>query len=189
MSRLDAGAKAGSMRASNTVGKGFVAGAVGGLIATVAMDAFQKLSLEATRKAEDVAEGGHRYTRQQETQLSGYQQAHEDTAERLVQAVGGGSLTRAQKQVAAPATHYIFGALCGGVYGMLAERWKPASFGFGTAFGVSLFLGASEAVLPSLELVPSPLETPPLLHVGGLAAHAVYGATTEGVRRLVRGAL
>ena len=109
--------------------------------------------------------------------------------ERLAQATGVGSLTPGQKKVAAPATHYLFGALCGGAYGVLAEYWKPASFGFGTAFGVSLFLGASEAVLPSLELLPGPQDTPPLLHAGGLAAHAVYGASTEGLRRVLRRSL
>ncbi len=174
------------MKRNSSAGKGFMAGAIGGLVATLAMDAFQKLSLEGTRKAEDLAESGHTLTRQQEMQLGSYERAHAETAEQVARAAGYGGLSRGQKQVAAPATHYVFGALCGGVYGALVEYWRPASFGFGTAFGISLFLGASEAVLPTLELLPTPTDTPPMLHVGGLAAHAVYGAGTEGLRRLIR---
>lgn len=169
--------------------KGFVAGTVGGLVATFGMDLFQKIALEGTRKAEDVAGSGHPLTRQQEAQLGRYEQAHIETADRLAGAIADGGLSTSQQKVAAPAMHYAFGALCGGVYGLLAEYWRPVTFGYGTAFGVSLFAGASEAVLPALNLLPTPAETPALLHGGGLAAHAVYGAGTEGMRRLIRKSL
>ncbi len=165
--------------------KGFAAGAAGGLLATVVMDAFQKASIESTRATEKAAGSGQRLTEEQEQQLGNYEKAHSQVVDRVADAAGA-SLTASQKKVAAPATHYIFGALAGGVYGLLAEYWKPATFGFGTAFGASLYLGASEAVLPSLDLLPTPAETPAFLHVGGLLAHAVYGASTEGVRLLVR---
>ncbi len=165
--------------------KGLLAGAVGGLLSTAVMDAFQAASIAGTRKAEDLAGAGHSASRQQKKQLRTYEYAHEDTAEAFAD-VAGARLTGKGKKIAAPATHYLFGALAGGVYGLLAEYVPPVTAGFGTAFGASLFLGASESVLPALGLLPPPAKTPPLLHAGGLLAHAVYGASTEGVRRLVR---
>ncbi len=180
------------MRQDETAGgeawKGLVAGAVAGALATLVLDTFQRVSLEGTRKAEDLAGTGHTYSRQQRKQLRVYEQAHTETAETLAGAPGT-RLRRSQKKAAAPVTHYLFGALCGGVYGWLAEYVPPVTFGYGTAFGASLFLGASEAVLPALGVLPSPAETPATLHAGGLLAHAVYGASTEGVRQLVRKAL
>ncbi len=165
--------------------KGLLAGAIGGLLSTVVMDAFQTASIAGTRKAEDLADAGHGASRQQKKQLRVYEYAHEDTAEGFA-AIAGARLTRGQKKAAAPVTHYLFGALAGGVYGWLAEYVPPITAGFGTAFGASLFLAGSETVLPALGVLPSPGKTPPLLHAGGLVAHAVYGASTEGLRRLVR---
>ncbi len=168
--------------------KGLVAGAIAGALSTLVMDAFQATSVKGTRKVEDATGVGHGVSRKQKKQLRVYERAHAEAAENVA-AVAGAKLTRGQKKVAAPATHYLFGALAGGVYGWLAEYVPPVTYGFGTAFGASLFLGASESVLPALRVLPSPGRTPAVLHAGGLVAHAVYGASTEGVRRLVRQAL
>ena len=176
--------------AKRSVLGGFVAGAVGGLVGTAALDAFQTAGLEGTRKAES-AVGGYtgmrkKYTRQQEKQLGIYEHAHAETAKWAAGAVGVTWLSSGVRRVAVPAVHYLFGALCGGAYGVLAEFLPATTAGFGTVFGAALFAGASEAVLPAMGLIPGPMETPVPVQVGGLAAHAVYGATTEGVRRLVR---
>ncbi|GAC1365260.1 MAG: hypothetical protein NVSMB3_13830 [Acidobacteriaceae bacterium] len=168
--------------------KGFVAGAIGGAVATAALDVFQRLSLEGTRKGEDLAGGPHIYTGQQEEQLALYEYAHAEVAERVAKTASL-RLSASQQKALAPVVHYGFGALCGGVYGLLAEIWPGVTAGFGTAFGGSLFVSASEAVLPAMGLMPAPSDTPPLLHAGGWAAHAVYGAGTEAVRRVVRSAL
>ena len=171
---------------------GFVAGAVGGLVGTAALDAFQIAGLEGTRKAEAAAGGitgiRKKYTRQQERQLGIYQDAHAEAADWVAGAVGAKGLSSRQRTSAAPWVHYLFGTLCGGAYGALAEFLPAATAGFGTLFGTALFAGASEGVLPAMRLIPGPTETPVPVQVGGMAAHAVYGATTEGVRRLVRSA-
>lgn len=174
------------MSSNRSAFRGLLAGAIGGAVATIAMDLFQEASLETTRKAEDISANDHRYTKQQEDQLTHYEEVHVRTATFLAQATVKQPLTAKQRKTAAPLTHYAFGTLCGGVYGLLAEYWHPATFGFGTAFGTSLFLGASESVLPALGLMPAPTETPAALHAGGFAAHALYGAATESVRRLIR---
>ncbi len=162
--------------------KGLLAGAVGGLLGTLALDLFQQAALSATRKAEDAVDADHTYSRQQEQQIKGFERAHADTADALT----GGHLSHDQRKVAAPLTHYAFGMLCGGAYGLVAEYVPAATAGFGTAFGSALFLAAQEGAVPALGLSPTPEKIPAILHVGGLTAHSVYGATTEGTRLLLR---
>ena len=48
---------------NRSVTKGFLAGAIGGVIPTVAMNVFQKLSIEDTRSLEDAIGAGKTYTK------------------------------------------------------------------------------------------------------------------------------
>jgi hypothetical protein len=57
----------------------------------------------------------------------------------------------------------------------------------GVPFGAILFAGADEVALPALGLSDKPAAYPLSTHVYGLVSHAVYGVTTETVRRIVRG--
>ncbi len=165
---------------------GFLAGALGGALATAAMDLFQATALKGTQEAERLAGSDHHLSQEQKGQIKGYEAAHAVVAKEIASVTTGSELHGKQLQTAATATHYAFGAICGGVYGLIAEFWPAVTFGFGTAFGTSLLLGASETTLPALGLAPSPAETPAVLHSGALAAHAVYGAGTEAVRTLLR---
>lgn len=165
--------------------KGFVAGAVGGAVGTAVLTVFQEGSLEGTRAVEDKVGNGHTYTRQQEELLQGFEKAHEQTAE-WVAGVAGTSLSPAQHKKAATVTEFAFGILCGGIYGVVAEYLPAVTAGFGTTYGAVLFSGASEVVLPALGMVPVPKDRTAVQHVGGLAGNVVYGAVTEGVRRLLR---
>jgi putative membrane protein len=83
-----------------------------------------------------------------------------------------------------PIVHYAFGALTGGVYGGLAEYSSKVTSGFGTSYGGTLFSTADFLAVPALNLAQptSALATP-------FAAHVVYGATTEFVRRILRSML
>ena len=165
--------------------KGLLAGAIGGLLGTLALDLFQQGAMIATRKVEDAADTGHTFSRQQEQQIKGFERAHAEAADALT----GGNLSHAQRKAAAPITHYAFGALCGAVYGALAEYTPAVTAGLGTAFGSALFLAAQEGAVPALGLSPAPNKIPAALHAGGLTAHCVYGFTTEGTRLLFRKAL
>ena len=168
-----------------SISKGFLAGAVGGVLGTVVLNVFQKGSLEGTRLAESRVTGKTPYTRQQEQLLGTFEKAHMETAEHLADAVGV-RVPRGRRKQAAPVVEYAFGALCAGVYGAVAEYLPSVTAGFGTVYGTILFVGASEAVLPALGFVPPPSKRTPVQHIGGLAGNVVYGAATEGVRRLVR---
>ncbi len=165
---------------------GLAAGLLGGAVATFVLDLFQQASIKTTQKAEWALNARPRFSEQQKAQLRGYAYAHAESATRLSNVLTGKDLTREQKDQAIPYMHYLFGALAGAAYGLTAEYLPAATSGFGTTFGSLLFLGAAETALPLLELAPSPRRVPPAMHVGGLAAHAVYGAALEGVRRLTR---
>ena len=165
--------------------KGFAAGAIGGAVGTLVLNVFQKESLAGTKAVEDKVGYGHTYTKQQEELLQGFDKAHMQTVE-VVAGAAGVRLSSAQKKNAVPVTEYAFGILCGGVYGLLAEFVPQATAGFGTTYGAVLFTGASEVVLPALGLVAPPQERTPIQHLGGLSGNVVYGAVTEGIRRLLR---
>ncbi len=165
--------------------KGFAAGAIGGALGTLVLNVFQKGSLAGTRSIEDTLENGHTYTQQQEALLQGFSKAHLQTGLAVAGAVGV-QLSSAQKENLAPVVEYAFGILCGGVYGLVAEYLPAATAGFGTTYGAVLFTGASEVVLPALGMVDMPLDRTPIQHLGGLSGNVVYGAVTEGVRRLLR---
>ena len=87
-----------------------------------------------------------------------------------------------QEEKTAPLTHYAFGVLTGGIYGGLAEYSGVVRSGFGSSYGGVLFSTAAPVFgLPSLP-TEQPASTP-------IAAHVVYGVTTEVVRRVVRALL
>ena len=166
--------------------KGFLAGALGGLLGTLALDLFKQALEKSTRTAADAAGRAPTLAGQQARQTVNYHQAHAQTARALTRAATGEDLTPHQRAVATPLTHYAFGALCAGVYGILAEYHPVLTAGHGTAFGASLFVATNESVLPALGLLPPSTETPAILHAEGLASHALYGAVAETTRALIR---
>jgi hypothetical protein len=98
-------------------------------------------------------------------------------------------LTADEKRVAGPVIHYAFGSLVGGLYGAMAEVVPVTAMGWGVPFGAAVWLGADEVGVPAAGLSQSPEKVPVTTHASALAAHLVYGATADGVRRLVRSAL
>jgi putative membrane protein len=161
---------------------GILAGIAGGLVASFVMNEFmtypgKKLS-EAVESEED---------KQKLEALSDGEDATMKAADKIAATVTGGQhLTHAQRETGGPAVHYAFGGLMGGVYGALAECSPAATAGFGTTFGSMLFAGADLFAVPAMHLSPPLSEDPVSSFATPLAAHLVYGATTELVRRLVR---
>jgi putative membrane protein len=155
--------------------KGMLAGAVGGLVASRTMNAFQKV----WSAAEKQITGGERGQ-------SGGQQNSEDTedatmktADRISEALQGRQLTKAEKKKAGPVVPYAFGA---------SVEVNPAANALaGIPFGAILFAAADEVALPVLGLSDKPAASRLSTHLYRLVSHAVYGVTTETVRRIVRG--
>ena len=165
---------------------GLFAGALGGALGTLALNVFQSASLKATENLEKGLQTEQRYTEEQKALLGMYEKAHEKTAEALAGAAGI-DLTRKQRKIAAPVTEFAFGVLCAAAYGAAAEYLPGITAGAGTVYGAVLFTGASIVVLPTIGYVPPPQQRTPVQHLGGLAGNVLYGAITEGTRRLLRG--
>jgi putative membrane protein len=172
-----------SERGEASILKGMLAGAVGGLVASWTMNEFQKAWAAAERQITD-GRPGHQ----------GKQKGGEDaedatmkTADRISELLQGRHLTRDEKKKAGPVVHYAFGAIMGAVYGASVEVNPAANALAGIPFGAILFAAADEVALPALGLSDRPAAYPLSTHLYGLVSHAVYGVTTETVRRMVRG--
>ena len=85
--------------------------------------------------------------------------------------------------------HYAIGAAMGGLYGAFYEISPATRQMGGAAFGTAIWATVDETALPLLRLSGPTAEHPPERHARALAAHMVFGATTEIVRRGVRALL
>ncbi len=177
---------------SKQVGKhpvrGILAGAIGGIVAAWIMNQFITGAGPKLQEAIQSDQETEEQQKQQEQQKEDPQpDATMKTADAIVNKLTGGEhLSWEGEQRGGPIVHYTFGALMGGLYGGLAEYIPAVSAGFGTTFGGLLFAGADLVAVPALNLSGSPADAPASSYATPLAAHLVYGATTELVRRIVR---
>jgi putative membrane protein len=175
--------------------KGLAVGAVAGLAATWAMTRFHEISepLERVHPRDEPRDPQHSAKRGKQESAEGSDKHGEDAtvraADRLSRGLLRHPLSKAEKRKAGPAMHYGFGVLTGAAYGVLAELAPAVTRGVGAPFGAAVWLGADEIAVPAFRLAGPPWEHPPSVHARALAAHLVYGVTTEGVRRLLRRAL
>ncbi len=176
-------------RPEGDVLKGLVAGLVGGLFASWAMNGFQALT---TKLAEEMKSAQDKQAKKKVAD-GGEQKEGNDATVKAAQAISEGvfahKLTKTEKQVAGPAVHYAVGTAAGGFYGALAEVAPVVSVGPGLPFGAVFWLLADEAAVPALGLSQPPNEVPLATHAYALASHFVYGLTTDLVRHAVRHAL
>ena len=187
---------------SKNVVKGALAGMAGGLVASWVMNRLQHAMESAT--ADDAAKGGAGFAppiaeeRLSPTTYSSSAPALFDgpaerprpevrMANRIAKTFLRHELPEERRDVAGKAVHYAFGTLVGGVYGAVAEMSPDviARLG-GVPFGMAVWLLADEIALPALKLAEGPKQVPVKQHATALASHFVYGATTDGVRRLLR---
>lgn len=153
--------------------KGFLAGAIGGLVGSFAMSQFHSLVLRNVPANSEVSEV-----------------PKEDSTVRAASAISRAvfhhELTAEQKKLAALGMHYGFGAGMGAAYGTLIESLPPKYLGWGIPFGVAVWLGAHVVTVPALGLsepVTRSAAGPEAAEFGG---HLVYGAVAEILRRLLR---
>lgn len=144
------------------------AGIAGGLIASLAMDLFQKAA------APVFGQGG-----------SNDDPATVKAADSAKRLVGAEPVTQKHRESAGTLVHYVTGAALGTGYALAARRWPAVSAGFGLAFGMAAATVLDDAVVPAMGWGPSPVDTPPATHAYGLASHAVFGLALEGTRRAV----
>ena len=149
--------------------RGFLAGAVGGLIACFAMSQFHSFFQKVESSAED---------KQEDSTVK--------TASAVSQKIFHHELTPHQKKIAGPAVHYGFGASIATFYGAAVEVLPVLRTGWGMPFGVAVWLGAHVITVPALGLSEPVTRSTPLREAVEFGAHLVYGAVVEVVRRLLR---
>jgi putative membrane protein len=178
-----------SKRQNAHVASGIVAGIAGGLLASWVMNVFMENLGPQIQRAVGGDDSGEK-----EPQRPEDEQKADDATMKAADAVistvtGGRHLSHEEKEKGGPIVHYSFGAIMGGIYGAVAEVTPGATAGLGTAFGAALFAGADLIAVPALNLSGSSEQQPVTSLATPFAAHLVYGATTEAIRRLVRALL
>jgi putative membrane protein len=174
--------------------QGVIAGAFGGLVASWAMEQFQSRFSQATDDGVDEAQrrSGHeaRWSARSQDQLSGQTEPATAAAGNAAAITGAGRpLTVREGDAVGPLMHYAFGAAVGALYGAIAESRPGVTRLAGIPFGMGVWATADEVSVPAAGLSSPPWERPPRAHTYSVLSHAVYGLTTEAVRRLVRLAL
>jgi putative membrane protein len=170
-------------QSNRTAWKGLVAGVVGGLVASWAMDRFQYWWLS-------FGEGDE--LRLQQTPIEGNHQdepATVKTASVISEGVFDHRLTDREKEITGALVHYSVGTTAGAVYGMAAECEPRITTLAGIPFGAAFWLVVDEGTLPLLGLAKGPNAYPISTHAYALASHLVFGLTAEVVRSTVRRAL
>jgi hypothetical protein len=186
-------------RREGCVWKGVAAGVCGGLVASLTMNQFQalwsKLAGDEWRShgAQSLQQGSPRQGIGRELQAQGKDEARDDAAGRLANAISvgisGQELTKREKEVAGTALHYGMGAASGALYGGVAEIIPQVKVCAGLPFGVAVWLIADEGIVPAAGLSKSSAEYPLWINAYAFASHLVFGLTTEVVRHAVRKAL
>ena len=149
--------------------RGFAAGIVAGLVASLAMDLFQKGWAKAVPMPS-----------------SGDDPATVKAAQKASRAATGEYFAKSDKAAAGQWAHYLFGAGLGGAYGLLAEYRPEVTTGFGTGFGLGSGVLFDEVAVPAAGLTGPPGDYPAVSHAYSAASHVVFGSVNEGVRRLLR---
>ena len=113
-------------------------------------------------------------------------------AEAAARAVGAELPGRRARVVGGKAVHYGYGIAWGAAFALTARalgRRRRPPLATGLAFGALLWAVSDELLVPLLGLSRSPARYPASSHVKGLAAHLVYGLSTEVAWRAARAPL
>lgn len=147
------------------VAKGFLAGLIGGLVAT------------------GVKHFAERYIA---TEAPDDEQAAGSLADKTAAALADRGLTPRQQAAAEAGLPWLFGGLIGGAYGAATELVPELKEGYGLAFGAAVYGVMHEGVLPAADIEAPHAEKDPAEERGELFSHLVYGVVTELTRTLVR---
>lgn len=149
---------------------GIVAGMIGGFVGSWTMNQFQALVGRATSSSQHASTN-----------------PDEDATQQLAQAIATHTIDRSlspdEARVAGPVVHYAYGALAGALYGAVADRSEAIRSLGGAFYGTLLWVAGDEVAVPLFNLSRPSAEFSAAVHAQALAAHVVYGVTTELVRR------
>ena len=174
--------------------RGMAAGLLAGCAASWAMNQFHQMRpLQSPQAAPGGGEEAKDKAENADAESKGLHQSSDvdenatvKTAQKLSRKLFEHELTQPEKRVAGPAVHYAYGSMMGALYGGLSELLPVTSAGLGLPFGFALWLLGDEIAVPALGLGKHPTEYAPEVHADALAAHFMYGATTDLLRRVLR---
>jgi putative membrane protein len=109
--------------------------------------------------------------------------------ELLTEKLAGHPLDETTETIAAESIHWGFGAVAGGIYGVVAEFYPAVTEKEGASFGLALMSLTHEGALPALGLSAPPEEQTTRERTSEAATHMLYGVVAERVRSLVRSLL
>src|SRR5262245_4077066 len=115
------------------------------------------------------------------------EQPTEKLARQISEDVLGIDLNKEQKMRMGRLIQWGYGALWGGVYGLLRKRAPSMARAGGLPFGVAFGLVGPAIMLPTLGLTPPATRLHVSVHIRGLVSHYAYAATLDGVCRLCEG--
>jgi hypothetical protein len=164
--------------------KGILAGAAGGIGATLAMSAFQSMWRYVDRRFPVGSAEGTRSVEENEEAP-----ATVKVVERMSKGFFGYELDERQKEIAGTAVHFGFGTAVGAFYGAVAEFSPAIARGDGVPFATGLMAVSDEVAMPALGLSRAPKRKPMSIHLYALCSNVVYGFVLETTRRAVRRAL
>jgi putative membrane protein len=156
------------------------AGLAGGLAGAFAMEHFQRALGRLSPDLGGAPGGGGQQYRQPQSEPSTYV-----VADKLTRAATGRPLPAGDKPVGGSLVHYAFSGAVGALYGLLSSRHRAATAGMGMPFGIVVWAVADEVGMPAAGLARRPSDYPPTDHLASFTSHLVFGATMEGVRRLL----
>jgi hypothetical protein len=176
------------------VWKGALAGLAAGLVASWTMNRFQDvwvaLSSKENSSAQDYNGSNVKIERSSnQTRKAGDGNGDDATvkaAAAVSEIVLDHKLTTDEKKLAGAAVHYAVGATAGIVYGVAAELLPGITAGAGLPYGAAFWLAIDEGLVPLLGLSKAPTAYPLWTHLYAFASHLVFGATAEGMRRVLR---
>lgn len=157
-----------------------LAGLAGGLVGAFVMERFQYALASLSPDVGGAPGGGGQQYRKPQSEPATYK-----AAEEIARATAGRCIPGPYKPAAGSVVHYAFGGAAGAIYGVATALKPDVAAGKGLAFGVAVWLAADEIGVPLAGLSKPPTAYPLKDHASALAAHLVYGATTECVRSVM----
>ena len=179
-----------TVRREADVAKGMATGLIAGLVGTLAMSQFQAACNYIVGRNDLSKTPDSRKNHQGDQKSAFAAEAEEPATIKAASAIADSlfdqDLTKGEERQVGQALHYAMGAASGAIYGAVAEYAAPAAPSAGLPFGAAVWLLADEMLIPALGLAKAPTRYPLSTHAYSLAAHLVFGLSTELARRNVR---
>jgi hypothetical protein len=178
--------RVGAKTVRTSTSRAVLAGVLGGLAGTLAMNYAQRLWTHAADRAAPRSAGGKHDARDWQEREEG-RNANELAAQAIATTIRGRPLTYDELKVAAPLAHFTFGAALGAIHGRLVRDDRGNLFTRGATFGAAVWLLADEAAMPLLRLSRPTTQRSLEKHLQSFVAHMAFGTVAELVRAVALG--